>query len=202
MLLSWSEAFYCISEYFKNGDVQTAGLLSPVIFSFLPFAAIFIQLEERKYTRDGSGIVLLLYFGAFCAFLPAMITGTHQYSTLSLISPAEQFQRALKYSIWTTLLLFLAIASQIMPDSPAKICSKPDKEEASEAWEEQASLLSRILFHWFGRIIYQQSKEPITAEDLPSVPVHLKCENSFHEYREEWQNTDQKLVFIAPRLAV
>jgi len=84
VIISWAEAFSCVSDYF-NGDenVQSASLLCPVIFSVVPFISIFIQLEERKYTKDGSGIILLINFVTFCAFLPSFLTGTHKFSQLS-----------------------------------------------------------------------------------------------------------------------
>ena len=38
----------------------------------------------------------------------------------------------------------------------------------------------------------------MTTEHLPSIPYYLKCQTSFAFYRDIWETTKQKLVFINP----
>ena len=49
-----------IRDYFKDGDVELSSLVSPVVFSLVPFASIWFQLLESNFIIEGSGIVLFL----------------------------------------------------------------------------------------------------------------------------------------------
>ena len=45
VIVCWSEAAFCVVDYFQGEIVLWGGLLAPVLFSFLPFASIFIQCQ-------------------------------------------------------------------------------------------------------------------------------------------------------------
>ena len=71
-------------------------------------------------------------------------------------------------------------------------------DPASEnAWEEEASLPSRIFFHWYGRIMGVTDK-PLEMSDLPKVPEYLKSDQEHARFIEVWANAKASWTFIAP----
>ncbi|CBY39902.1 unnamed protein product, partial [Oikopleura dioica] len=58
---------------------------------------------------------------------------------------------------------------------------------SENAWEEEASLPSRIFFHWYGRIMGVTDK-PLEMDDLPKVPEYLKSDQEHERFTEVWQN--------------
>ncbi|CAG5076674.1 Oidioi.mRNA.OKI2018_I69.PAR.g8517.t2.cds [Oikopleura dioica] len=68
---------------------------------------------------------------------------------------------------------------------------------SENAWEEEASLPSRIFFHWYGRIMGVTDK-PLEMDDLPKVPEHLKSDKEHDRFCESWEAAEASWTFIAP----
>ena len=130
--------FYPVSSYGQKFDSSWIGVVE---WNFLRF---FDRFQERKFSRDGSGIVLFLYFVSMCALFPVFVTGSHKITNLTVIHESNQLQRALKFAIFNFSCCVLAIVAQSVPDKP---CKKSDSKILEG--EETASLLPRIFFQWF-----------------------------------------------------
>ena len=55
-------------------------------------------------------------------------------------------------------------------------------EEKPAAWEEGATLWSRLAFSWFGRLVKTASEKTVTADDFPDIPFYLKAATSQGTY--------------------